>query len=255
MADPIFLPGVPEDLVRAAFDQAPGNEIATGKFLSPESSAALAANAFGWFLQRPAFLPVLPGLADACWPAERVELEAVLRFPWAGGRHPCLDVLVATETALIGIESKRYEPFRPKGPPSLSNAYWRPVWGERMAGYQRVRDGLRDGTFRFQHLDAAQLVKHALGLRTATHRPEEAGKAAVLVYVYAEPVGWPNGASINPADHAAHREEVSRFADLVAGDEVRFLFFSYRQLLEGWSSSGNAAVSSHAQAVLHRFAP
>ena len=36
---------------------AAGNEIATGKFDSPESSAALAANAFGFFLQRASELP------------------------------------------------------------------------------------------------------------------------------------------------------------------------------------------------------
>jgi hypothetical protein len=34
-----------------------------------------------------------------------------------------------------------------------------------MTGYQRVRDALRDGTAQFARLDAAQLVKHALGLR------------------------------------------------------------------------------------------
>ena len=48
-----FLPGVPGSLVEEMFNNAPGNEIATGKFDSPESSAALAANAFGFFLCRP----------------------------------------------------------------------------------------------------------------------------------------------------------------------------------------------------------
>ena len=28
------------------------------------------------------------------------------------GRHPCLDVLIETSNALIGIEAKRFEPFR-----------------------------------------------------------------------------------------------------------------------------------------------
>ena len=49
-AQPIFLPGVPEDKVRAIYGRAAGNEIASGKFASPQSSAALAANGFGWFL-------------------------------------------------------------------------------------------------------------------------------------------------------------------------------------------------------------
>ena len=65
----LFLPGVPEHLVRQALDRAGGNELASGKFANPESSAALAANGFGWFIERPALLPAFPGLDDIDWPA------------------------------------------------------------------------------------------------------------------------------------------------------------------------------------------
>jgi len=130
--DELFLPGLPVDLIRAAYAGAPGNEIESGKLASPESSAALAANTFGLFLDRPAQLPPLPGGQDWGWPALSVRLEAIVRFPWQGGRHPCLDVLVETATTLIGIESKRYESFRGKSEPDFSEAYWRPVWGEAL---------------------------------------------------------------------------------------------------------------------------
>ena len=36
-----------------------------------------------------------------------------MRFPWKDGRHPWLDVGMESATTLIGIESRRYEPFRP----------------------------------------------------------------------------------------------------------------------------------------------
>ena len=71
----LFLPGVPEHLVRQALDRAGGNELASGKFANPESSAALAANGFGWFIERPALLPAFPGLDDIDWPAVSVEIE------------------------------------------------------------------------------------------------------------------------------------------------------------------------------------
>ena len=106
-----FLRGVPGPQIEAIFDAAAGNEIATGKFDSPESSAALAANAFGFFLQRASDLPALPGCGSETWPALSLMLEAELRFPWSGGRHPVLDCLVRTPSALIGIESKRFEPL------------------------------------------------------------------------------------------------------------------------------------------------
>ncbi|MDF1835993.1 MAG: hypothetical protein P1U62_14110, partial [Alteraurantiacibacter sp. bin_em_oilr2.035] len=106
-----LLPGVPEDLVRAILDKAGGNEIASGKFASPRSSAALAVNGFGWFLDHPGDLPPFPGLKDCDWPAIRVNAEEQMRFPWRGGRHPWLDAAVETQNCLIGVESKRYEPF------------------------------------------------------------------------------------------------------------------------------------------------
>ena len=56
-----FLPGVPGTQVEAILNAAPGNEIKSGKFDRPESSAALAANTFGYFLDRPEDLPALPG--------------------------------------------------------------------------------------------------------------------------------------------------------------------------------------------------
>jgi hypothetical protein len=123
-----LLPGIPLDRIVACYRAAGGNEIESGKFASPESSAALAANTFGFFLDRASDLPALPGCDALGWPATEVNLEALLRFPWSGGRHPCLDALVLTKNALIGIESKRYEPFRGKRLAGLSEAYWRQVW-------------------------------------------------------------------------------------------------------------------------------
>lgn len=163
-----FLPEVPAARVEEILARAAGNEIALGKFDHPESSAALAVNALGYFLNRAADLPPIPGLDDAGWPARSVMLEANVRFPWSGGRHPWLDALVTTRSALIGIESKRYEPFRKGYAPKarFSDAYWRPVWGDRMSGYQGVRDALRDDPKLYLHLDAAQLIKHAFALRT-----------------------------------------------------------------------------------------
>ena len=73
-----------------------------------------------------------------------------------------------TPCALIGIESKRFEPFRDKPKACFSKAFWRDVWGDRMKGYQCVRDKLRKNRTLYTHLKADQLVKHALGLWTRT---------------------------------------------------------------------------------------
>lgn len=60
MTEIALLPGVSEAYVRVRMAEAGGDEIASGKFSHPESSAALAANAFGWFVERPSVLPGVP---------------------------------------------------------------------------------------------------------------------------------------------------------------------------------------------------
>ena len=201
-----FLPGVLGAEIGSLLNAAPGNEIASGKFDSPESSAALAVNAFGFFLRRAFDLPLLPGCEEETWPARWLFLEAGLRFPWRGGRHPVLDCGVYTPSALIGIESKRFEPFRSRRSSSLSDAYWRPVWGERMGGYQRIRDGLRDGSGRFARLDAAQLFEHALALRSDVPRRGGGALRLILFYVYAELEVWPaRGAAVDERAMVRHR--------------------------------------------------
>jgi hypothetical protein len=242
----LFLPGVPEAYVRNRLEQADGDEIGSGKFAHPESSAALAANAFGWFIDRPIMLPPLPS-AEAAGQAERIEIEFCARFPWSGGKHPWLDAALISATHLIGIESKRFEPFRDAKAGSFSAAYNRPVWGDHMQRYGAVRDALRLGVLRYRHLDAAQLVKHAFGLVTEGRR---IGRKPMLFYLFAEPTA--RGARpIATDDRKRHRDEITDFAARVAGDEVSFGSAGYREWLRG--ATGSAA--DHAAALIARFNP
>src|SRR5262249_11347502 len=137
-AEKNILSGLPADLILRSYMSAPGDEIRSGKFHHPESSAALVANTFGYFLQRPRKLPEMIG----AWNSQpfSVRLEATVWFPWTAGRHPCLDVLVETDNEFIGVESKRYEPFREQKNPHFSSAYFRKIWGERMTPYESIRD-------------------------------------------------------------------------------------------------------------------
>lgn len=243
-----FLPGVPVEHVLDRFAAAGGNEIGSGKFQSPESSAALAVNCFGWFISRPSRFPSLPGI-DTSDTVEMVDVEFTARFPWAGGRHPWLDAVVQTPKMLIGIESKRFEPFRDNKSVSLSSAYDRPVWGDNMRRYEDMRDKLRSGATQFRHLDAAQLVKHAFGLVTEAGRRN---RSAALYYVFAEPASR-EGKAIPDSDHARHRQEVADFASAVDGDDVRFEAGSYREWISTWPN--NDEIQAHGLAILATFAP
>ncbi len=247
-----LLPHLPIEAILAAFEKAGGGEIKSGKFESLESSAALAANAFGYFLSstgneaRAAEFPVQGQFAFLGTPIQSVWLEKQMRFPWSGGLHPWLDAVIENEQWLVGIESKRYEPFRAKKASAFSDAYSRPVWGADMLPFERMRDALSKGSIKFRHLDAVQLVKHAFGIRTQAINHK---KRAALVYVYGEPCTWPNGKMIEQADIACHREEVSQFSELVSGAEVKFSALPYRELMNLFAASPHALLREHASLV------
>ncbi len=247
-----LLPGLPVETIYAALEKSPGNEIGSGKIANASSSSALAVNTFGYFLARPMDMPTIPGTERFSWPAKSVYIEVCVRFPWQGGRHPWLDAYVETPTHIIGIESKRFEPFRGKRQAVFSEAYWRPVWGDRMERYERVRDRLKDQSLKPKHLDAVQLVKHAFGLRTQAGKDD---KSAVLVYLYAEPDTWPDGRKVSAQAKSVHFEEIQQFASDVSGAEVKFCACSYSDLLQTFAMSADPGIRQHGQLVMEKFNP
>ena len=248
MSESLFLPGVPIDYVLKRLGAAGGKEVESGKLASPESSAALAVNTFGWFIERPSMFPPFPGMPISA--VDRVDVEYCARFPWSGGRHPWLDAVVETPEILIGVESKRFEPYRDHKHVSLSDAYDRPVWGDAMRPFEAMRDRLRSGDVQFEMLDATQLVKHAFGLVTEAGKRKKRGS---LVYLYSEPALF-RGKTILSSAFEKHRAEVTAFGDAVAGAAVAFHSISYRDWLSSWSRASGALVA-HREAVIQRFDP
>ena len=248
-----FLPGVPGPAIEEAYNASRGNEIKSGKFDNPKSSAALVANAFGFFLNKPKLIPPLPD-CERHWPVQKLTIEKVIKFPWNRGTHPHLDCVILTSSALIGIESKRYEPFRSINKNELSEIYWRDCWGDEMCGFKKARDTLNENSKYFLQFDAAQLFKHAFALRTEVHRNKyKSNLKPILFYIYAEPENWPDGRKVNKKFKEQHAEGLSKFAKMVEGDEVQFLHCSYNTLLQLWDRSGNTKIQKHLLAVKNRY--
>lgn len=237
MNDIAFLPGVAAEAVLAALGRLPGSDLD-----SPDSSSALVANTFGWFLTRPRLLLPFPGVPMGL--PETVELGAEMQLPMRGTRHPRLDALVTTATTLVGIASKRYQPFRPKKVTAFSEPFDSRDWGSGMARYGALRKALTTGQQTFQHLDAVTLVKQAYALRTQSLKR---ARGAVLVYLHAEPQTWASGKPVDPKAIARHRTEVASFARAVKGDDVTFVALTWAELLTQWSRT--PALVAHTAAV------
>lgn len=171
-----------------------------------------------------------------------------MRFPWRGGRHPCLDALVVSEDEIVGVESKRYEPYRAKARSGFSAAFDRDVW-DGLPEWSALRRELSSGKADFRYVDAVQLVKHALGLAAEAKRR---GTSARLVYLFAEPITWPDGRTVSQQSHVAHRAEAELLSQRVRSDAVPLIALDYKALLDRWKMAAHP-VAVHAKAVLENF--
>jgi hypothetical protein len=213
--------------VRVPLDAAVLEELARGSELEPGnlrparmwslcSSAALVANFFAPWRECPN-RPLLQSLdlkgADA-----RVSFEEPLSTGLEGD-PPTADVALRLDTgALIAIESKFCEWLvrRPRNKAVFKPKYFPidvPVWANAgLPRCQALAEDIEGGRERFKLLNAAQLLKHALGLAISAPRESE------LMYLYYH---WPC------REAGLHAAEVVRFAARVAGD-LRFRAMTYQ---------------------------
>jgi hypothetical protein len=234
-----LLPGLSVRDIEGEFTAGAGGEL-RDKMRAPWSSAALAVNAFlPWRLRREA-VPVL----DLGPFARPFAFEA--KCPnRVSPTPPHLDALFRLERQTVGVESKCTEFIQGSTHPAVSARYL----ALEAANDPRVSSNwfpLLASTAEFALLNSAQLVKHYLGLRN-TYPDDE----LVLVYLYWEPTN----AEAEPV-FRAHRDEVARFADRVAGDMTcRFVPASYADLWRQWASLSGAPVwlAGHLELLRRRY--
>ncbi len=94
----------------------------------------------------------------------------------------------------------------------------------------------------YQFLDAAQLIKHALGLMRAAAKP------TTLLYLYWEPMD----AGLSPL-FDRHRAEIADFADRVAGSSLKFTSMSYPELWDAWDETGDPFLRGQVAALRARY--
>ncbi|MBZ5608328.1 MAG: hypothetical protein LAP38_08725 [Acidobacteriia bacterium] len=219
----LFQPMSPDTV--AEFSRGSGGELRPRRATSPpkihalHSSSVLACNAFDYW--RTAGINLVAEAFRIDPPhVGRLTFEA--QFPTGlPGNPPNLDVALWLESGQVwAIESKFTEPFgRKKSGPAFKAKYFPaglPVWTHHgLPRSAMIASALQSGSVSFGHLDAAQLLKHALGLQI-----RGAGRFT-LCYLY---VGddAPEGSS--------HEAEILQFREAVSGD-FPFVPVSYQAFL------------------------
>ncbi len=246
-----LLPGIGLGLFEADFDGAGGSELmareAGGlpKFCAVHSSAALAVNSYALWKRHAKELSMF-----GAGGFESLRFEA--RCKNGIGTPPTMDVLLAGHHHVVGIESKCLEYFADHTA-VFADAY--DLVGDqankdarRSSPWFRELHSLRAEPQKYVRLDAAQLIKHYMGL---AHTFPAAGApcAITLGYVFWEPENW---TEVGPC--VQHREELEQFAAAVAGDRVAFRWISYLELWAGWSRLRKPAwLGEHVAALRKRY--
>jgi hypothetical protein len=224
--------GLPLTEIERDLGAGAGREL-DGKLCAAHSSAALAVNTFGPWRIAPGTLSVA-GMTGF----QSLRFEAICPTG-LGGTPPHLDLL-AEGAAIIAVESKCTEWMEPR------QAYFSPSYN-RLSGshghspWYKLIQMLRAEPNRYEFIDAAQLVKHALGLLTC-YGPQQ----LCLIYLYWEPsnaADWP--------DCRRHRVEADDLAHHVARCSVRLLPISYSELWEKWTTLGPPPHLSYLRARYH----
>ena len=209
---------------RCAFENGSGAELqdrgkVPAKMRALHSSAALAVNFFDYWTEREA-TPLLETLKID--PTPPVALKFEVQFPTGlAGNPPNLDLSVDLASgAIVGIESKFTEWLTPKGRNRLlfKAKYFEggaELWSRHgLPRCQRLVADLVSGTEIYRFLDAAQLLKHALGLSM------HGAPSFSLYYLYFD---VPCPAS------ELHRKELAHFTERVDLD-VNFKAITYQHL-------------------------
>jgi hypothetical protein len=207
--------GLPLREIERDFKMGAGREL-DAKLCAAHSSAALVVNTFGPWRTAPASLTF-----DGMRGFKSVQFEASCPTG-LGGTPPNLDLLAEGDLP-VAVESKCTE-WMKATPAVFSPSYDKLRGSHGDSPWFEQMSQLRNSGDRYEFLDAAQLMKHALGLLNCykTHEVR-------LVYLYWEPRNahvWP--------ECLVHRAEADDLAARVQRSPVRLVPMSYRELWAAW---------------------
>ena len=144
------------------------------------------------------------------------------RFP----RMPNVDVVIeGFQNKILAIESKFSEPYVSKRPESkvISKKYVddKSFWNGLSNLYELANE-ISSTNDQFDYLDAAQLIKHVLGLMNDKEKNKKGKNGFCLLYLWYDVIG---------EDGAKHRAEIEHFTKITKDDEINFKHITYQEII------------------------
>lgn len=149
-------------------------------------------------------------------------------------RTPNIDVVISTPISDIAIESKFTEPYGSNKHKGLKQKYVDKIsfWDGLPNLYELAKEISPDNT-KFRYLDAAQLIKHILGLKNngdkynSQIKPTRNGRRLFtrsfhLLYLWYDVTG---------KEGVEHRKEIEQFAEIARKDHIKFSHITYQEVI------------------------
>ena len=207
-----LVPGIDESQLSKAAAQSDGSRLR-----QPDSGASLAVNSFTNWRRNPRQLRFAGETGF-----DQLRFDA--RCPTGiRGTPPLLELIAGNDNAVVAVTARCAE-YLVTRPRKLATAYDGIKPTAALAPWLEVLAQLRDEPGRYRYVDAAALLKHAVGLgQTFRNRPIK------LVYLFWEPTDADRYAAF-----AEHRAELALLAASVAGSPVALIAQSFDELWSEW---------------------
>jgi hypothetical protein len=208
-----------------SFREGSGKEL-EGKMRALHSSSAIAVNVFEYWnkLNDPATIAEACGL---CKKGSDAAVKIVFEEKYAVDKRfstpPNIDVVIhckdGSRIQRYGIECKFTEAYQNRGHGGMAAKYFEEsinLWSD-IPNLEKLAVSIQPDDNRFAYLHAAQLIKHALGLK------RHCGKRGFrLLYLWYDALGEPG---------YQHRAEVQEFAAIAKADGILFHSMTYQELI------------------------
>lgn len=246
----LFEPLLEENQKR--FEDGNGHEVqgsldAPAKMQALHSSSALGVNIFQYWQKR----GLIKEIASACGfcnrnsnYSENIVFEDKYYINTKFVIPPNIDVVFhnyeSSPYKLFAVECKFSEVYGGRAHGGLKSKYLEEenLWSD-LAALNKLGWEINHDAKRYSYLDAAQLIKHILGLKACVGIKE-----FKLLYLWYDVLG---------IDGASHRAEVEDFTKIAKSDGINFLAVTYQELITNLDRDYRAEHSEYIKYLTERY--
>jgi hypothetical protein len=203
------------------------------------SSSAIVVNLHQYWQEKNKISPLLEALGFKNNKVEKkgivFEFESKNPIKGIGGYPPHLDVVITTDTNNFAIESKFTEPYIDGSNKNseIQDSYTKKSLWKEIPNIEKLAQVIHDENHHVEnceikesidnlrktkHLDASQLIKHILGLKS------NYDKNFTLLYLWYDVP--------NTKEAKEHQEEIEAFATIAKADGINFRHITYQKVID-----------------------